>query len=855
MISAVSSAPTTSRTLPQDGPLYGISEAARLLGINRVTLWRWIGAGRLPVYRLGPRTARIRHQDLQRLLVRTGRPTTHVRTSTTRDGQPAGDHFVQFYESDDFLAQTVADFFAEGISAGEAAIVIATDVHRAAIDARLRAAGLDVDEAARTGQYIRLDAAATLDRFMRRGALDPIRFAEVIGGVISQAAVPGGRPVRTFGEMVALLALEGQTAAALQLERLWNDLQHTHSFSLLCAYPMHRLGGPHFATLIADVCAVHSRTMPTEAYTTLTDEDDRIRLVAQLQQRAATLATEVAQRERAERLLRDFLETAAVGMHSVGPDGTIVWANRAELDLLGYAHDEYVGHHIADFYVDRAVIDDILARLASGERLCDQPARLRHKDGSHRDVLLDSSVLWEDGRYIHTRCFTRDVTEVRRLEREHIDLLERERAARAAAEQAAARSRRLQEIASQLSHSLEPAQVLATIARAAADLLDAPVGAVFLLDRDAQNEGFSLAAAHGIDLSRTPELRLPRHASLAGRAIDEGRTLVVDDVREAPGATALPALLTGETAGSEIAAPITAGADRLGVVKAFSPTVRRFTTDDADLLDALAAAAAVALTNAQLYRQAQDALRARDEFLSSAAHDLKTPLTAIKGVAQFLGRQAAQSGTLDPSRLREGLLSVDASATRLARQIDQLLDITRLRAGLSLALQRRPTDLTALVEKAAAEHRQASAPHTILVESDGLPLVGEWDRARLERVLDNLIGNALKYSPHGGDVVISVARRDGDGAGDGDGPVAELTVRDHGIGIPTADLPHVFDRFHRASNVPENVVGTGIGLASVRQVVEQHGGTVSVDSREGRGSAFTVRLPLVASDPAAEVAA
>ncbi|HUR36236.1 MAG TPA: PAS domain S-box protein [Terriglobales bacterium] len=112
-----------------------------------------------------------------------------------------------------------------------------------------------------------------------------------------------------------------------------------------------------------------------------------------------------------ERKFRDFVETSSVALHFVGPDGIIEWANQAELDLLGYTADEYLGHHIAEFHVDAPTIDDILTRLCRGQRLHDYEARLRAKDGSIRHVLIDSSVLFEDERFVHTRCFTRDITE------------------------------------------------------------------------------------------------------------------------------------------------------------------------------------------------------------------------------------------------------------------------------------------------------------------------------------------------------------------------------------------------------------------------------------------------------------
>jgi PAS domain S-box-containing protein len=146
---------------------------------------------------------------------------------------------------------------------------------------------------------------------------------------------------------------------------------------------------------------------------------------------------------RRERELADFIENASVGLHWVGADGTILWANQAELDLLGYAREEYIGRRIIEFHADRDVIKDILRRLANRETLHNYEARLRCKDGSVRHVLINSNVMWEGDRFVHTRCFTRDITERKRAEeelreskRQLEELLEREQSARAEAEQA-----------------------------------------------------------------------------------------------------------------------------------------------------------------------------------------------------------------------------------------------------------------------------------------------------------------------------------------------------------------------------------------------------------------------------------
>jgi PAS domain S-box-containing protein len=137
----------------------------------------------------------------------------------------------------------------------------------------------------------------------------------------------------------------------------------------------------------------------------------------------STIARDITEKKTVEETLRkkqqeleDFFENSVIGLHWVGPEGTILWANRAEMDLLGYSGDEYIGHHIAEFHADREVIDDILLRLGRKEKLHGYEARLKCKDGSFRDVLISSSVLWDKDEFVHTRCFTLDVTERRRIE-------------------------------------------------------------------------------------------------------------------------------------------------------------------------------------------------------------------------------------------------------------------------------------------------------------------------------------------------------------------------------------------------------------------------------------------------------
>lgn len=230
---------------------------------------------------------------------------------------------------------------------------------------------------------------------------------------------------------------------------------------------------------------------------------------------------------------------------------------------------------------------------------------------------------------------------------------------------------------------------------------------------------------------------------------------------------------------------------------------------------------------------AEAATRERDLLISIAAHDLRTPLTAILGQAQLLQRRVGSSG-LD-ERNRRSLTTVVEQAERLNAMIGTLLDLSRIQEG-QLTIQPKPVQLQGFIERVAAAVQSTTVAHTISLDLPETPLVIHADPVRLEQVLHNLLGNAIKYSPGGGQVAISAVA---------DGTDVRIVVRDQGIGVPAAALPHLFTRFYRASNANEQQTSSlGVGLFIVRELVQAHGGSVTVESTEGVGSSFTVRLPL-----------
>lgn len=265
---------------------------------------------------------------------------------------------------------------------------------------------------------------------------------------------------------------------------------------------------------------------------------------------------------------------------------------------------------------------------------------------------------------------------------------------------------------------------------------------------------------------------------------------------------------------------------------------RQYGEDDLMLAEDLAHRAAIALDNARLYREAQEAVRMRDAFLSVAAHELKTPLTTLYGNVQLLQRRAQREGNVS-ERDQRTLRIVFEQAGRLNRMITALLDLSRLQMG-QFTIQKAPVDVVALTQRVVDELLPSLDRHTVTLAGELDPLFVMGDELRLEQVLQNLIQNGVKYSPDGGNVTVTIERTE---------QGALIAVSDAGIGIPQNSIPNLFRRFFRASNVQEHrISGIGVGLYVVHEIVTLHDGTISVESTEGVGTTFTVFLPFGDSD-------
>ncbi|MFN8634039.1 MAG: ATP-binding protein [Chloroflexota bacterium] len=239
--------------------------------------------------------------------------------------------------------------------------------------------------------------------------------------------------------------------------------------------------------------------------------------------------------------------------------------------------------------------------------------------------------------------------------------------------------------------------------------------------------------------------------------------------------------------------------------------------------------------------------REKDELLSTASHELKTPLTSLGLAAEMIDRMLVR-GPLDEARLARHAATIRSQLVRLGRLIGSLLDVSRIQTG-RLALSWEPVNLAMLARLAIVRERDAlpeSSMHEIVLHEDGSPVVAEGDEARLEQVVSNLLSNAVKYSPRGGLVEVVVAQED---------DRAILEVVDRGIGVPEEERDRLFAPFSRTPTAVEaGVEGTGLGLYISHRIVEAHGGSIELRDTPGGGSTFRVTLPIKHAEPTRDAA-
>ncbi|MEV4638825.1 ATP-binding protein [Actinoplanes sp. NPDC049548] len=551
-------------------------------------------------------------------------------------------------------------------------------------------------------------------------------------------------------------------------------------------------------------------------------EDDRA-AVADAAQVGTLLITEQLARhevDRQRRFLDAVLDSLHDGVTACDADGRIVLVNARMQQLWGAAgipgelDDEQAIAGLTDRDGKPVKPDDIsLYRALRGERLRDHELILSGRGRRTRHYVVDATpIIGPDGRTVGAVQAVQDVTRRKRAERFRTCELNVITALADAPSVEAAGSRVLEAI-------------VRTLGWTHAEL--------WLVD-DAAGVARSVAEWHAPGWAAGIEVpaELPYGTGLAGRAWQAGKPLWIRDV-ERPQSLISPETAQESQLHAALAIPVRHGRDALGVLTVFADSAESPDDELVALMSGIAAHIGQFIERRMVEDLQRQLARTKDEYLALIGHELRTPLTSIGAYTELLREADAKTLVQDGPAMLE---VVDRNTTRLRHIISELLELSALDTGHA-AVQLAPLDLAELVREAVADTRGAIEDEPLLIEED-LPehLVVPGDRRRLRQVVDNLLGNAVKYSPDGGRITVALRT---------DGGTAELSVSDTGIGVAPEEREKMFTGLYRTSRARDRAIpGSGLGLTLSRAVVQRHHGSIQLTEHDGPGTTVVVRLPL-----------
>src|SRR5687767_1365024 len=398
------------------------------------------------------------------------------------------------------------------------------------------------------------------------------------------------------------------------------------------------------------------------------------------------------------------------------------------------------------------------------------------------------------------------------------------------------RLRRLYEVTNEMLGIMDLNQLYARVADVARSLDTADAASLMIVDHEENAlviRGQSGLSEEYAKAQRIPLARALKHYQRPG-------SVVVRDMRTAP--LGDPILIRREGLAKVLALSIAREGELLGALHVYTRDPDRdFDELDRDLAHILAAQVAVAITNARLVTRLHEIDEEREQFLSIVSHELRTPLTPLKALAQLqlgrLRRSRKHGSPMDLDALERNLESIERQVDRMNGLVNDLLSVSRAGRG-QLEMDRAPFDLAAELRDVVGRYVAATREegrHSFTIDSPET-LTFDGDQTRIDQLLMNLVGNAVKYSPRGGQVAVRLARKD---------DTAEIAISDQGIGIPGADLARLGGAFTRGIGKAATFAGMGIGLHVAKLVAEAHGGSLELESAgEDKGTTVRVRLPL-----------
>jgi PAS domain S-box-containing protein len=542
-------------------------------------------------------------------------------------------------------------------------------------------------------------------------------------------------------------------------------------------------------------------------------------------------------------LLRLLVESVIdYAIFLLDPAGFITSWNEGARRIKGYEPEEIIGKHFSLFYspeeASRGKPKHALRVAAAEGHWEDEGWRFR-KDGSRFWARVVITALRNSqGETIGFGKVTRDLTERKQAEDARSELLTLERKARKETEATVERLQSIQTLTEAALVHLDLDDLLYTLLDRISELLAVDTVAVLLLE-EPDRDTLVARAAKGIEEEVEQGVRIPLGKGFAGRVAAEQRAIVLDDVDHAD---VLNPLLREKGIRSLLGVPLVATGRVMGTLHVGTLHHHRFTEDDVQFLQIVADRVALAIDHARLIEIARAAreeaeiadatLRARDEFLSIAAHELKTPITSLQVGVQVLLRRLRGSRGIDPTELERPLRTVERQSMKLTHLVSQLLESVRVQAG-QFKLQRRRIDFSELVRSVAETTQNLTSRHELIVTAPAqIWILG--DALRLEQVVTNLLDNAIKFSLGGSRIDLELTTS-------ASGTV-KLIVRDTGLGVPIEHRSHLFERFYQAHG-SEHRSGMGLGLYISREIVEMHGGRISAEFPPEGGTNMVVELP------------
>ncbi len=522
-------------------------------------------------------------------------------------------------------------------------------------------------------------------------------------------------------------------------------------------------------------------------------------------------------------ILAAIIESSEDAIVGKDLEGTITSWNKGAEHIFGYSQAEIIGRHISVLIPESHLYEEemIMENIKMGRKTPHfQTFRVSKDKGLIPVSITISPIKNSQGRVIGASKIARNIAEQIKVQ----DLLQRN----------ADNLATLNAIGKSIAEELDVQVILQRVIQETTAISGAESGAFLYHTYDLNGEVYTKFAMSGIAVQEFERSELMQTSGAFDAIFNDAAVLRYDDIRKDSSCNIMMSVFKEHPAHrplrSYLAVPVLSGQNKIIGGLFFGhkePGV--FKAHHEDMMINIANLAAVALDNARLYEKVQILNARKDEFIAMAGHELKTPLTSVSGYLQVLEQnQANEVDKIFIGKARRQL-------KKLTNLVTELLDISRIEAG-KLQFRYERFDFHQLLHDILESFQYLNNSHKIQVSSDARVIYLEADRQRIEQAIVNLISNAIKYSPEADRIVVMVQKTDEE---------LILKIQDFGIGIPLQQQQHIFSKFFRAEELTNNIAGLGIGLYLTKEIIERHGGKVSMESVYQAGSTFTVQLPLM----------